>query len=63
MTDIVIRKTEYGEVGIDDQASPGNGKYYAKSYIVDYDVCGFNSEEEAMDELEFITSMARLGGI
>ena len=41
-----------GEVGIDTNASPGNGPYYVKSYIVEYDVCGFDSLEEALMELE-----------
>ena len=43
-----------GEVGIDTNASPGNGPYYVKSYIVEYDVCGFDSLEEALMELEFV---------
>ena len=43
-----------GEVGIDTNTSPGNGPYYVKSYIVEYDVCGFDSLEEALMELEFV---------
>lgn len=43
-----------GEVGIDTEASPGAGPYYVKSYIVEYDVCGFDSLEEALLELEFV---------
>ena len=43
-----------GEAGIDTNASPGNGPYYVKSYIVEYDVCGFDSLEEALMELEFV---------
>ena len=43
-----------GEVGIDTNASPGNGPYYVKSYIVEYDVCGFDSLEEALLELEYV---------
>ncbi len=42
-----------GEVGIDTEASPGNGKFYVKLYDGSYDVCGFNSFEEALAELEF----------
>ena len=34
-----------GEVGIDTNASPGNGPYYVKSYIVEYDVCGFDDRK------------------
>ena len=43
-----------GEVGIDTNASPGNGPYYVKSYIIDYDVCGFDSLADAVMELEFV---------
>ena len=40
-----------GEVGIDTEASPGNGRWYVKHYATGYDVCGFDSEQEALDEL------------
>jgi hypothetical protein len=43
-----------GEVGIDTNASPGNGPYYVKHYATSYDVCGFDSVEEALMELEFV---------
>jgi hypothetical protein len=43
-----------GEVGIDTNASPGNGPYYVKHYATGYDVCGFDSVEEALMELEFV---------
>lgn len=43
-----------GEVGIDTEASPGNGPYYVKSYVVEYDVCGFDSLEDALMELEYV---------
>ena len=43
-----------GEVGIDTEASPGKGQYYVKLYDGSYDVVGFASEEEALDELYFI---------
>ena len=43
-----------GEVGIDTEASPGNGPYYVKHYATVYDVCGFDSVEEALMELEFV---------
>ena len=55
MADKVLRVIpNVGEVGIDTNASPGNGPYYVKSYIVEYDVCGFDSLEEALMELEFV---------
>jgi len=44
---------DFGEVGIDTEASPGNGKFYVRLYDGSYDVCGFNSFEEAVAELEF----------
>ena len=45
---------DVGEVGIDTDASPGNGPYYVKHYATGYDVCGFDSVEEALMELEFV---------
>lgn len=46
----------YGEYGIDTEASPGNGQYYVKLYDGSYDACGFDTEEEARAELEFLTA-------
>jgi len=43
-----------GEVGIDTEASPGNGRWYVKHYASGYDVCGFDSEQEALEELEYV---------
>jgi hypothetical protein len=43
-----------GEVGVDTEASPGNGRWYVKHYVSGYDVSGFDSEQEALDELEFV---------
>lgn len=43
-----------GEVGIDTHASTGNGRWYVKHYASDYDVCGFDSQEEAVAELEYV---------
>ena len=42
-----------GEVGIDTEASPGNGRWYVKHYATGYDVCGFDSLEEALMELDY----------
>lgn len=42
-----------GEVGIDTEASPGNGNFYVKLYDGSYDAVGFDSFEEALAELEF----------
>lgn len=53
--DQMIRATSYGEVGIDTEASPGNGAYYVKLYDGSYDALGFETLEEAWAELEFLT--------
>jgi hypothetical protein len=42
-----------GEVGIDPEASPGNGPWYVKHYASGYDVVGFDSYEEAVAELKY----------
>lgn len=51
---IVIKSTSYGEVGIDTEASPGNGKYYCKTYDGELDTVGFDTVEEAWAELEYV---------
>jgi len=40
-----------GEAGIDTEASAGNGCFYVKLYDGSYDAVGFDSIEEAYDEL------------
>ena len=50
----MIKATAYGEVGIDTEASPGNGQFYAKTYDGELDVVGFDTVEEAWAELEFV---------
>ncbi len=40
-----------GEVGLDTEASPGMGPFYVKMYDGSYDVCGFDTVEEAYAEL------------
>ena len=40
-----------GEAGIDTEASAGNGCFYVKVYDGSYDVVGFDSIEEAYEEL------------
>ena len=52
--DKVIKATTYGEVGIDTEASPGNGPYYVKMYDGTYDTVGFDTLEEAWAELEYV---------
>jgi len=43
-----------GEVGIDPEASPGNGNWYVKHYASGHDTVGFDNAEEAMAELKYI---------
>lgn len=50
--DKVMRILEgVGEVGLDTEASPGNGPYYAKSYDGELNACGYETLDEAWDEL------------
>jgi hypothetical protein len=41
----------FGEAGLDTEASPGNGSFYVRLYDGSYDVCGFDTIEEAYEEL------------
>jgi hypothetical protein len=52
--DKMIRATAYGEVGIDTEASPGNGQFYAKTYDGELDAVGYDTVEEAWAELELV---------
>lgn len=52
--DKMIRATSYGEIGIDTEASPGNGIFYVKLYDGSYDAVGFDTVDEAWAELEFV---------
>jgi len=45
-----------GEYGIDTGGSPGVGPYYVKLYDGSYDSCGFDTEEEAREELEYLVA-------
>jgi hypothetical protein len=42
-----------GEVGIDPEASPGNGQWYMKCYAYNIDNSGYDSYEEAVEELKY----------
>jgi hypothetical protein len=42
-----------GEIGIDAEASGGNGQYYVKLYDGSYDASGFDTAEEALAELKY----------
>lgn len=43
-----------GEVGIDTEASPGLGRWYVKHYATGYNVSGFDCEDEALMELDYV---------
>jgi hypothetical protein len=44
------------EIGIDAEASEGNGQYYVKLYDGSYDAAGYDSVEEALAELKYAVS-------
>ena len=46
-----------GEYGLDVDHSPGVGGYYVKLYDGSYDSSGFDTEQEAREELEYLVSM------
>ena len=48
---------EYGEIGLDEEASPGNGQFYCQHYASGYDACGFDTLAEAKYELEYYNTM------
>ncbi len=43
-----------GEVGLDPEASPGNGAYYAKTYDGGFDAVGYDTIEDAWADLLYI---------
>lgn len=50
--DKVLRVLEgVGEVGLDPEASPGNGKYYVKTWDGGFDIVGYSTLEEAWEVL------------
>jgi hypothetical protein len=50
-----------GEIGIDSEASAGNGPYYVKLYDGSYDAVGFDTAEEALAELKYAIKSAGSG--
>lgn len=44
----------FGEIGADTEASPGNGRFYVRLYDGNHDVCGFDTVEQAREELYFL---------
>ena len=52
MTDQTMRVIpSFGEAGLDTEASQGNGQFYVRLYDGSYDVCGYDTIEEAYAEL------------
>ena len=52
MTDRTMRVIpSVGEAGLDTEASPGNGSFYVRLYDGSYDVCGFDTIDEAYEDL------------
>jgi len=52
MTDHTMRVIPgVGEAGLDTEASPGNGQFYVRLYDGSYDMCGYDTIEEAREEL------------
>ena len=55
----VVKKTvkkngkTVGEVGIDTEGSPGVGQWYMKCFITGDDLSGYDSMEEALEELKY----------
>jgi hypothetical protein len=52
-----------GEIGIDAEASEGNGQYYVKLYDGSYDAVGFDTAEEALAELKYAISEGLAEGV
>jgi hypothetical protein len=52
MTDHTMRVIPgVGEAGLDTEASPGNGQFYVRLYDGSFDLCGYDTIEEAWEEL------------
>lgn len=45
-----------GEYGLEEDHSPGVGSYYVKLYDGSFDCSGYESEKEAQEELEYLTT-------
>ena len=56
--DIMIGRIEgFGEYGIDTEASLGSGRFYVRVYGGVFDACGYDSEQEASEELEYLSTL------
>ena len=52
-----------GEIGIDPEASPGNGPYYVKLYDGSVDLSGYDTAEEALAELKYLVKQSVAEGL
>lgn len=52
----IFQLANVGEYGLDGEPSLGQGPYYVKLYDGSYDAAGFDTEEEARLEFEFLIS-------
>ena len=56
--DFIVRIVEgVGEVGIDTEASFGNGKFYINHYASGHHTVGFDNEEDALMELDWVNDL------
>ena len=51
---VMHKGKEIGEVGIDTEASPGNGKWYAKHHASGMDTLGHDSKKDAVAEVRWV---------
>jgi hypothetical protein len=56
MDQVIYRIEGVGEYGLDPEHSPGVGSYYVKLYDGSYDSSGFDTEDEARTELDYLAS-------
>ena len=56
--DYVLRKFgDVGEIGLDSEIDTEFGRFYVKLYDGTFDTCGYDTEEEAQDEMLYILSL------
>jgi hypothetical protein len=55
--DYILRKFgDVGEIGLDSEVDTDFGRFYVKLYDGTVDLCGYDTEEEAQDEMLYILS-------
>jgi len=48
---------DVGYVSVDREASPGNGSFCVVYFATDYNACGFDTFQEAWEELELLVDI------